>query len=120
MKKILIVDDSVSLRKDLKRFLQPIENIEIVGEASNSADAVRKHEALKPDIIILDIDLKSGNGIEVLTKIKKCLVPSTVIMFTNYSNYAFQKAAERLGANYFLDKTKDVDRLVDILKELAD
>ena len=119
MKKILIVDDSATLRKDLRKLLQPIKNIEIIGEAIDSAGALRQCEALNPDIMILDIDLKNGNGIEVLTKVKKCSRSPIIMMFTNYSNSAYQKAAMRLGAGYFFDKTNDVEKLVSTLIDLS-
>jgi DNA-binding NarL/FixJ family response regulator len=119
MKKILIVDDSAILRKDLRKLFQTIKNIEVAGEAIDSAGALRQCEALKPDIMILDIELKNGNGIEVLTKVKKCSRSPIIIMFTNYSNSAFKKAAEHLGAGYFFDKTNDVEKLVSTLINLS-
>ena len=119
MKRILIVDDSATLRKDLKKLLMPIKNIEIIGEAVDSAGAVKLYETLNPDIIILDIDLKDGNGIEVLTRIKNNSPSPTTIMFTNYSNSAYQKAAKLLGADYFFDKTNDVEKLVNTVMELS-
>ena len=95
------------------------DEIEIIGEAVDSAGAVKLYETLNPDIIILDIDLKDGNGIEVLTRIKNNSPSPTTIMFTNYSNSAYQKAAKRLGADYFFDKTNDVEKLVNTVMELS-
>ena len=119
MKTILVVDDSPSLRKDLQKLLQPYKSLNIIGEAIDSASAIRQCTTLKPDIMILDIGLKNGTGIEVLAKSKKFLPAPIIIMFSNYSNGAFQKAAKRLGADYFFDKTNDVENLVSTLIDLS-
>ena len=119
MKTILVVDDSPSLRKDLQKLLHPIKSLKIIGEAIDFAGAVRQCSDLKPDIMILDIGLKNGTGIEVLAKTKKFSPAPIIIMFSNYSNGAFQKAAKRLGADYFFDKTNDVENLVSTLIDLS-
>lgn len=119
MKKILIVDDSATLRKDIKKLLNPIKSIEVIGEAIDAASAMRQCNALKPDIMILDINLKNGSGIDVLEKMKKCPQSPVTIMFTNYSKGEFQKATKRLGADYFFDKTNDIEKLIDTLTNLS-
>ncbi len=119
MKNVLLVDDSGLLRNNLKRVISSIPNLHLVGEALDSATALRLVDELKPDILILDIDLIQGNGIDVLTKMKKDRSRPTTIMFTNYSQDAFKKATSKLGANYFFDKNDGIDELFEILKKLA-
>lgn len=119
MKNILLVDDSSLLRNNLKRIISSIPELNLVGEALDSTTALRLVEELKPDILILDIDLLQGNGIDVLTKIKNNNTHPTTIMFTNYSQNAFRKAAAKLGANYFLDKNEDIDDLFELLRKLS-
>ena len=119
MKNILLVDDSSLLRNNLKRIISSIPELNLVGEALDSTTALRLVYQLKPDILILDIDLIQGNGIDVLTKIKNDNTRPTTIMFTNYSQDAFRKAAAKLGANYFLDKNEDIDDLFELLKKLS-
>jgi len=119
LKKILLVDDSSLLRNNLKKILISIPNLKLVGEALDSDSALRLNNELKPDIIILDIDLLQGNGIEVLTKIKKEPHLPIIIMFTNYSENAFRKATTKLGANYFFDKSDDINGLIEVLKNLS-
>lgn len=118
MKRILIVDDSVVLRNDIRKLIKPIERLEIVGEAVDAENALRLVETLNPDIMILDINLKDSNGIEVLKKIKKTSPLPITIMFTNYAKSEFQERAKRLGADYFFDKTKDIEALLSTLTKL--
>ena len=119
MKKIIIVDDSATLRKDLKKLLKPIKSIEIIAEATDAESALMHCDALKPDIMILDINLKNGSGIDVLEKMKKCPQSPITIMFTNYSNNTFRATTKRLGADYFFDKTNDIEELVATLTNLS-
>lgn len=119
MKNILLVDDSSLLRNNLKRIISSIPNLHLAGEALDSTTALRLVDELKPDILILDIDLIQGSGIEVLSKLKNDKSRPTTIMFTNYSQDAFKKATAKLGADYFFDKNKDIDELFEILKKLS-
>ncbi|OGU32034.1 MAG: hypothetical protein A2057_03785 [Ignavibacteria bacterium GWA2_35_9] len=119
MKKIIIVDDSATLRKDLKKLLKPIKSIEIIAEAVDAETALSQCEALKPDIMILDINLKNGSGIDVLEKMKKCPQSPITVMFTNHAKGEFQKATKLLGADYFFDKTNDIEKLIVTLTNLS-
>jgi DNA-binding NarL/FixJ family response regulator len=72
-----------------------------------------------PDIVILDIELNGSNGLDVLYFIKQDIRKPTVIIFTNYTNEVLKNRAIKNGAHYFLDKSADVDLLIDILIQLA-
>ncbi|MBA4405986.1 hypothetical protein C0389_01800 [bacterium] len=119
VKKILLVDDSSLLRNNLKRIIASIPNLNLVGEAVDSTTTLRLIDELKPDVMVLDINLMHGSGIEVLSKLKKAKSRPITIIFTNYSQAAFRKAAEKLGVNYFFDKNEDIDNLFEILKRLS-
>jgi DNA-binding NarL/FixJ family response regulator len=119
MKKLIIIDDSANLRKDLKKLLEPVRNIQIVGEAADNSEAVDLCEKVNPDIAILDINLKNSNGIELISQIKKMYPLLIVIMFTNYSNSAFRKSSIKRGADYFFDKTNEAEKLVTALMGIS-
>ncbi len=80
--KVLIVDDSLLIRKTLRRVLSSVEGIEVVGEAGNGIEALEKIEELKPDVITLDIEMPKMNGIEALKEIMKRF-PTPVIMVSS-------------------------------------
>lgn len=119
MKSVLLVDDSSLLRNNLKRIISSIPNLHLIGEALDSATALRLIDELKPDILILDIDLIRGSGIDVLAEMKDDKLRPTTIMFTNYSQNGFKKAVAKLGAKYFFDKNEDIDELIELLKKLS-
>jgi two-component system nitrate/nitrite response regulator NarL len=79
-KRILVVDDSEPFRKFVCSGLKAIPNLQIVGEATDGLEAVRKAQQLKPDLILLDIGLPSLNGIEAARQIRK-LSPQSKILF---------------------------------------
>jgi DNA-binding NarL/FixJ family response regulator len=119
MKKILIVDDSKILRDAIKKIILAIEGLSLVGEAATPIRALEIYQKQNPDIIILDINLDIGNGLDILTTLHKSDNMPTVIMLTNYANSAFKTITNKLGAKYFFDKTKDIETLMDTLKMLA-
>jgi DNA-binding NarL/FixJ family response regulator len=119
MKKVLIVDDSEVLREDLKKILSTIDDLELVGEAENAQRAIQFVKKMNPDILILDINLQIGNGIDVLSTLKKSEINPIIIMFTNYASDAFRTLTYKLGAKYFFDKSHDIEKLIDTLKNLA-
>ena len=69
--RILIADDHQLLREGIRNFLSLEPDFEIIGEASNGEEAVTKAEALKPDVMLLDINMPKANGIEVASRLKE-------------------------------------------------
>ncbi len=72
----------------------------------------------QPDVAILDISLAEGNGIDVLVNVKPRLPALKGIMLTNYSSPQHLKASADAGAEYFLDKSVDFERIAEILAQL--
>ena len=116
--KILIVDDSELIRDRLVSMLTINKNIETVGQASNSIEAMAYFKKYSPEIILLDIRLPGENGIAFLEKIKKLSPETTVIMLTNYAYQQYREKCMELGADYFLDKSNGFESLQKIVDEL--
>lgn len=115
---ILIVDDSVNIRNNLKKFFSEITGIIISGEAENAQSAIELFNSSKPDIIILDVELKESSGFDVLeyVKTKKNSIP-VVIMFTNHAATYNEKATTE-KVDYFFDKTTEFEKLLTTIKGL--
>ena len=117
--KVLIVDDSKIVCKGLKQMLNNIAGVEIVGPAHNAEDAITSILESTPDVVILDIRLPGRSGIDVLKDIRKKKLSSWVIMLTNYPYPQYRKKCEELGADYFLDKVAEIEKIPKLIEELA-
>jgi DNA-binding NarL/FixJ family response regulator len=117
---IFIVDDSKALRERLVTMLSEIEGVEVIGQASNATDAIAGIQKLKPKVVILDIQMPGGNGIEVLKSIKQNSYAPLVIILTNHPYPQYREKCMALGADFFLDKTRDFDKLTEIFKSLLE
>jgi DNA-binding NarL/FixJ family response regulator len=116
---IFIVDDSKALRERLTKLLSEIEGAEVVGQARNFDEAVAGIRDLKPCVVILDIQMPGGSGIEVLKTIRRQSRSPFVLMLTNHAFSEYRERCMELGADYFLDKTRDFDQVIEIVKGLV-
>jgi DNA-binding LytR/AlgR family response regulator len=101
MIKALVVDDELLARNELKRFLQPESDFQVVGEAKNGEEAIRAIKALKPQVVFLDIHIPGLNGLEVAYILSEFQTPPVVVFVTAYDHYAIQ-AFEANALDYIL------------------
>lgn len=115
------MEDSPILRDFVVEAIAENEKTTVVGYADTESDAIEGVMKFKPDVVIIDIKLRVGNGINVLRQIKKMkLFGSMVaIVLTNYAFDIYQKRCMALGADYFLDKSTQFEQLKQILGRLA-
>ena len=117
-KTILIVDDSPLIVKRLIDMLNELENLEWIKKAGNYSEAVQLITDTEPNILLLDINLPDKSGIDIL-RITKENNPSTkVIMITNQANEYYRKLCMRLGADHFIDKTKEFEQIAEIIETI--
>lgn len=109
--KVFIADDSLIVREHLVTMLDELAGIEIVGQAENVAKAINSIRDLKPDVVILDIRMPGGSGIDVLRNIKQDEVTPMVIILTNYPFPGYRQKCLEAGADYFLDKSTEFDQI---------
>lgn len=104
--KILVVDDTILYRKIVSEILAELPNVEIVGTASNGKTAITRIASLEPDLITLDIDMPSMDGIEVLEEINRRAYDVGVIMLSSltYEGSEMTVKALELGAFDFIPK----------------
>lgn len=117
--KVFIVEDSRLLKEKLVGLIMEISGFDVVGTASESEGAVQAISCKKPDIIILDIRLKRGSGIEVLKRIRTSSYQPIVIVFTHYPGLVFRKKKLMDGVRFLFDKATGVEDMLDTLKKLA-
>lgn len=116
--KIFVVEDSAIVRERLIEMIREVDGVEIVGEADSYGTAVEGIMASQPDVAILDISLAEGSGIDVLAHVKPRLPGLRGIMLTNYTSPQHLRASAEAGAEYFLDKSVDFERIGGILEQM--
>ncbi len=118
MLKVVIADDSAVVRERLVTLVSDLEDVELVGQASNAAEALEVIGRLKPDVVILDIRMPRGNGIQVLERIKANEASSVIIMLTAFPYPQYREKCLEAGADYFFDKADEFDSIPTVLKQL--
>lgn len=113
-----MVDDSAQLRERLAARLVNLGTVTIVGEASDVPQAIHCVRTLKPDVVVLDIQMPGGSGFEVLKVVKKEQPETVVIMLTNYPCAPFRWRSKLMGAEYLFDKTTEFEKVAEVLKTL--
>jgi DNA-binding NarL/FixJ family response regulator len=119
-KKVLLVDDSRIVRERLRALISELHGVDVIGEASNVAEGIRKIRRLRPHIVVLDISMPDGNGIQVLEAIKRPRgTGPQIIMLTNFAHEAYRERCIELGAEYFFDKSAEFEDAVEMIRELS-
>lgn len=116
--RVLLVDDHALFRKGIASLLNNLPEIEIVGEAGSGEEGIRKASELKPDIVILDVEMPGLSGVETVDFIKKELPDCKVVMLTisDEDNNLFNSIKN--GAQGYLLKSMDPDVLIEEIKSL--
>lgn len=118
--KVFVVEDSAAVRERLVEMIREIDDVEVVGEAATYDAAVDGIMSTRPDVAVLDIKLADdrGSGIDVLSQVRKGLPAIKAIVLSNYATPQHMKASSDAGAEYFLDKSADFERITEILEQM--
>jgi DNA-binding NarL/FixJ family response regulator len=117
--KVLIVDGSLIIRERLKAMLSEVPKIETVNQAKDELEALELLHKLNPEIVVLDIQMPGGHGIDLLHKVKKEQRPPPVIVLTNLSDNQYRKKCMDAGADFFFDKSTEFDKVTEVLNKLS-
>jgi DNA-binding NarL/FixJ family response regulator len=102
--RVLIVDDHPVVRNGLSGMFAAEPEFEVVGEAANGADAVRRARALAPDVILMDLRMPECDGVSAINALKEGAVPARVLVLTTYDTDGDVLAAIEAGATGYLLK----------------
>lgn len=114
--RVLLADDHDLAREGLSRILKMEPGIEVVGQATNGADAIVQAETLSPDVILMDIKMPQMNGIEATRTIRDRNMPSAIIFMSFYDEFVAE--AIDVGASGYLTKDVSGDRLVTAIRDV--
>lgn len=116
--RVLVADDSSLVRHHLIALLSTQEGIEVVGEAADVHRTLLSVRRLRPQAVILDVQMPEGNGLLALRQIKREFPETQVIMLTNSPDAFYRQACLQAGASFFFDKSADFERVGDVLRAM--
>ena len=119
MLKVYIADDSVVVRGKLKEALEERGSIQVVGESGDALQAITEIRTLDPQVAIIDVRMPGGGGLPVLKDLKARTPGRIAIILTSFPFPQHRETYLAAGADYFFDKTKDIQQMTDKLLELA-
>ena len=109
---IVLADADAHFRDRLKKRLEKITGVNVVGESSDLEETTAMILNCKPDIAILNSSLRDGRGIEVLRHIKQLMVPPTIIVVTDDPSLDNKTACSLAGADFFFDKSTEDHKVI--------
>jgi DNA-binding NarL/FixJ family response regulator len=116
--RVLVVDDAANLRELLTLLLETEDDFEVVGTASDGAEAMAVAAELRPDIVLLDLAMPVMDGMQALPQIRRDLPRAIIVIFSGFEQTALVDEAMVAGADAYLEKGASVTQMVDLLREL--
>lgn len=117
MKKILIVDDCEAVRGAVRYRLESQTGLEVCGEAVDGLDAIEKTKQLRPDLILLDLNMPKMNGAAAAVVLKRLNPEVPIILFTMYED-AVETVAPLIGVDVVLSKPSGLSNLIERIQGL--
>lgn len=116
---VFLVENSPLIVQRLSEMLSALPGVTVVGHAAGAKQAIEEILRLEPQIVLLDIELDEGTGIDVLFALRKRVPGIDAYVLTNHTLPALRELAARLGAKGYYDKTRDLQALRDLLAKRA-
>jgi two-component system invasion response regulator UvrY len=115
---IMLVDDHAIVREGYRSLLQKQNNMMVIAEASDGAQAYLSYKECNPDIVIMDISMPGQGGLEAISRIKQFDVAAKIIVFSMHQNPSFAVQATRAGALGYVTKSSDPEVLIRAIYEV--
>ncbi len=116
--RVLIVDDQMLTRLGLKAVLEPVRDLEVVGEAGNMREALEKAVALRPDVALVDVMMPGGDGIETAQAIKQRCPNTEILILTVHADHELFRRAAAAGATGYVLKDIPPANLANIIRDI--
>ena len=117
--RVLVADDQALMRTGFRMILDAQDDIEVVGEAIDGADAIRRFERLAPDVVVMDVRMPTMDGIEATRRLTALDPPARVLILTTFDLDEYVYEALRAGASGFLLKDRPSEELVAAVRVIA-
>jgi two-component system response regulator DevR len=117
--RVFLLDDHEVVRRGLKELLEDAGGMEVVGEASTAAEAIRRIPATKPEVAVLDVRLPDGDGVEVCREVRSKVPGLACLMLTSYTDDEALFEAIMAGASGYVLKQIRGNELIDAIRTVA-
>ena len=117
--RVLLVDDHTMLRQGLKSIVNSCDHMEVVGDASNGLEAIGAVSLLKPDVVVMDINMPTMNGIEATKRIKKMFPDTSIIGLSVQNSMDIVLKMQAAGVCSYLTKESAVESLCHAIEDAA-
>jgi len=118
MIKVLLTDDHELVRTGIRRLLEDSQQVEIVGEADCGEDSLQLAQSLKPDVILMDVNMPGIGGVEACRRILQRNPKQKIIVLTVHNEQTYPKRLLEIGAKGYLTKECGVDEMIKAIKQV--
>ena len=116
---ILLVDIDAYLRGKLRKRLEKVSGVTVVGESSNSAETTAMILNRNPDVAIVSSLLEGGSGLDVLRHVRQLMIPPTIIVVTDNPSLDHNTTYSAAGADFICEKVSDDRTVIDTIRRLC-
>jgi DNA-binding NarL/FixJ family response regulator len=118
--KVLIVDDHPAVREGLAVRIGSQAELEVCGQAADTAEALELVKAARPDVVVVDIQLKTGSGLDLIERIKAHDKSIRILAWSMYPDSQYAQRALHAGALGYINKESDSERIVEAIRRVRD
>jgi len=116
---VMVLDDHEVVRRGICDIIDRADGFTVVAEAANVAQGVRRAVAVRPQVILSDLRLPDGTGLDVIQQVRKTLPDTRVVVLTSYDDDEARSAARAAGADVFLAKTAGSSEVLQAVRDAA-
>jgi two-component system OmpR family response regulator len=117
--RVYIGDESTAVRSRLVRMLTDHQAVRVVGQTADAREALQQIRQVRPEVVILAVHMFRGSGIEVARAVRRELPSSVIVMLTNSAYPQYRRECLQAGADYFLDKSIEFEKINTIFDQLG-
>jgi DNA-binding NarL/FixJ family response regulator len=117
---VVVVEDSILMRAHIVASLSAIKGMGAIRQAGDVPSGLQLLETVKPDVLILEIQLPGLTGLQLLKAVRKTDPAMVIIMLTHHDQPRLRKRCAQLGANYFFSKSTEFERVAEVCRDLAE
>ena len=118
--RVLIIDDHPAVREALAGRIGRQRDLEVCGEAADMAEALRLVGETKPNVAVVDISLKSGNGIDLIKRINDRTDTIRILVWSTHSELLYAERTLRAGALGYINKDQAMDKMIEAIRQVLE